>query len=232
MRTRELVRLRTLRPTDLPPVRMPDGLEPGNSKTGTSGLYYRTVFVWNLPAAATCPGASEWCLQHCYNGDVRPDVLPVDRWLLNWTWYVHAPEELLRRIVDQIQTAEPPVAVRIHSSGDFYSDAYIRFWLRIARSALDATFWGYTRSWVVKTLLDPLENLRKQSNVELFASWDDTMPSPPAGWRLSVVCNTREDYEYAASDLFCPEQIRAVKNCASCGFCMKPSTGSVVFLPH
>lgn len=34
------------------------GLEPGNTKTGRSGSLYRTIFVWNLPAVATCPGAS------------------------------------------------------------------------------------------------------------------------------------------------------------------------------
>src|SRR5229473_3769257 len=64
----------------------PRGLSPGNSKTGTTGEIYKSVLLWNLPAVACCPGASEWCLTHCYNGDDRLDIFPVGEWAENWFW--------------------------------------------------------------------------------------------------------------------------------------------------
>src|SRR5258707_1272832 len=104
------------------------GLSPGNTKTGTSGSLYKTVFVWNLPAVASCPGASQWCLSHCYNADERFEVFPVDQWSVDWAQVEKQPSALMERIIRQLSAAAEPVAVRIHSSGDFYSSRYISFW--------------------------------------------------------------------------------------------------------
>ena len=49
-------------------------LSEGNRKTGTSGKFFNSVFVWNLPSVATCPGRSDWCMEHCYNADTREDL--------------------------------------------------------------------------------------------------------------------------------------------------------------
>src|ERR1700704_5004033 len=141
-----LTALQWIRPSK-PSGLTPEGLSPGNKKIGYSGRLYRSVFVWNLPAVASCPGASEWCLTHCYNADSRTDVFPVADWEDNWSWFIHKPQELKAKIIEQLSTAGRPTAVRIHSSGDFYSASYILFWIDIVHQSQDVRFWAYTRSW-------------------------------------------------------------------------------------
>jgi hypothetical protein len=51
--------LRELATLRAPPVSSQIGrplLEAGNTKLGKNGRFAETVFVWNLPAMATCPG--------------------------------------------------------------------------------------------------------------------------------------------------------------------------------
>ncbi len=211
------------------------GLEAGNKKTGRTGSLYRTMFVWNLPSVATCPGASPWCLRYCYNADPRSDIFPLERWIQNWAWVRRRPDELTERILQQLSEADRPTGVRIHSSGDFYSAEYVAFWLGITRSAKDVHFWAYTRSWAVADLRESLEQLRLQHNVQLFASWDSTMLPAPAGWRTSFVLE-HERGQVDASDrgayLRCPEETANGPACASCGYCLKDQTGGVVFVAH
>lgn len=230
--------VRTMR--NLPPSQ-PQGLSPiglsyGNTKTGRTGSKFRTVFVWNIPAVATCPGASETCLQYCYNADERKGLFPVEAWNENLAWYRNQPNMLMRQINSQLIQAEGCCAVRIHSSGDFFSGDYVEFWREIATVNLATSFWAYTRSWRIPELFEKLERFRKLPNVEIFASWDATMPSPPIQWRLSVVADDHlkpsNEELWGQRLFFCPEQIGRVANCASCGFCMKHDLKGVLFTLH
>lgn len=211
----------------------PLGLEPGNNKTGQSGTQFAAVFVWNLPAVSTCPGASAECLRYCYNADERPKF-PLERWRQNLAWFRKDPATLTDVILRQISNAPSPAAVRIHSSGDFFSRPYISFWRSIIERTDTTAFWAYTRSWLVASLWTDLESLRRLPNLQLFASWDTTMPPPPPGWRLSIVTMNPEPppAEREPRLLFCPEQIGRVSHCASCGFCMRPASGGVLFTLH
>lgn len=170
-----------------PTLAEPMGLAPGNAKTGRRGSIFNTVFVWNLPSVVTCPGASQWCLTHCYNADARTDVFPVDQWIENWWWATNDPTRLRRRILSQIAEASKPCGVRIHSSGDFFSMEYVRVWKSIVGEARDASFWTYTRSWAKPMLLPDLTQLRGMPNAKVWASWDASMPPAPIGWRRSLV---------------------------------------------
>lgn len=64
------------------------------------------------------------------NGRSRADVIPVDAELDVWT-------EAWVRSGGQ--------AVRIHDSGDFFSDAYLNAWIKIAREHPDVLFYAYTK---------------------------------------------------------------------------------------
>jgi len=209
---------------------LPPQLERGNSKTGSSGGRFRSVWVWNLPAAATCPGASDWCLGTCYNGDERPDVYNFGQWSENWSWAIHEPDRLAKSIRAQLASAPAPSAVRIHSSGDFYSEEYVNFWMAIVRATPSTVYWAYTRSWAVDHLRGSLENLRSMANLQLFASWDATMPDPPDGWRLSWVKSS--DSAKPPSLLRCPEETHANTTCATCEHCLKPHSRGVWFSLH
>lgn len=212
---------------------IPRGLEQGNSKTGISGEFYDNVFVWSLPAVATCPGASAWCKRFCYNADPRAEKFPLRAWSDNWASVEEHSEILAARILEQLRATLGRTAVRIHSSGDFFSIDYVRFWLAIASQEPTVAFWAYTRSWAVPSLLPWLEELRSLTNVQLFASWDRTMPPPPPTWRLSLVAFGATEPVYRNQPaLQCPEEYGAAESCASCGYCIREGTGDVLFSAH
>lgn len=218
-----------------PHLNEPPGLAPGNRKTGVSGSRYKSVLVWNIPAAASCPGASQWCLSHCYNADDRKNIFPVADWMENWAWAVYRPTDLRAKIMSQVLAAQPPCCVRIHSSGDFFSVKYTDWWHEIVAATPGISYWAYTRSWIVPSILVALERLRGLRNLQLFASVDDTMPAPPEGWRYSTVFDAPDEATRLlnhSDSLLCPEQFGLVPNCASCGFCIEPKRENVSFILH
>jgi hypothetical protein len=213
----------------------PNGLAEGNKKTGRSGYYADKIFVWNLPSVITCPCTSDWCLSYCYNADSRKDVFPVDEWLENYWWSQNKPEQLINKIQTQLGEVNGSCAVRIHSSGDFYSPEYISMWQKIIKQNENVKFWAYTRSWANEKLKTHLDIMSSLPNLQLFASWDTSMKEAPKNWRKSYVCNTYpcEDIKLDTVDYFiCPEQISEKENCASCGFCFSTDKRNIFFYLH
>jgi hypothetical protein len=205
-------------------------LELGNTKLGGSGRLFGSVWVWNLPAMTTCPGRSPWCAASCYNGDPRSDVFPIDAWRANLTAVEGAPEETAAKVLSLLEAAPKPVAVRLHSSGDFCSESYIDWWAGLISQTPKVRYWAYTRSWAVAGLMPRLESLRALPNMQLFASWDHTMPRPPEGWRLSIISNGNG--VSTKVNLDCPEQYEGGPRCADCGYCITKRRGNVIFHPH
>lgn len=205
-------------------------LENGNSKIGKGNAFYNKVFVWNLPPVISCPSASTWCTKHCYNADSRNDVFPIDKWNGNFYLVKNDINFVKKRIIEATEQACEPTAFRIHSSGDFFSIEYIRMWKDIIEACPKVSFWAYTRSWKEKDLLEELENLNKLKNIQLFASWDHTMPEPPSTWRKSIVYKLDDTKKY--DGLVCPEQSGKSPDCISCKFCIKKGKENVLFILH
>ncbi|MEV6671013.1 hypothetical protein [Streptomyces sp. NPDC051162] len=192
----------------------------------------------------TCPGASDWCARNCYNGDTSGEVVfnrPL--WFANERHARENPEGLgrviLRQLADAARGATPPVvAVRVHSSGDFFGERYVSMWRDIARAVPQHLFWAYTRSWVIPAMLPAFDELRRLPNFQLFASVDHTMGHPPAGWRVSRVRDPRvpgteaEQPRPKVRQIACPEEYREGIDCAKCRFCLLPRTGDVIFNVH
>ncbi len=205
-------------------------LEPGNSKIGQESNLYQRVLVWNIPAIKTCPGASAWCKSHCYNGDDITNKYPASDWAKNYTLFLNDPEWLRNELISILSSDMGKIAVRIHSSGDFFSIDYITFWHSIIKSSPHSKFWAYTRSWSIPFLFPYLEKLRTLENIQLFASWDKTMPPPPTTWRKSIVYLPNEIDKL--DGLVCPEQSGLLPNCASCDYCIAKPKGNVYFILH
>jgi len=204
------------------------GFEGGNTKTGVSNSIDENVLVWNLPPVACCPGASE-CLCYCYNADERTDKFPITKWCVNWYWTLYRPQESLILMESRIKSTSNPV-IRIHSSGDFYSNEYINLWIKIIDNNPQAKFWAYTRSWRVTDLLPSLEELHSLKNLQLFASADkDSLIPPPRGWRYCLVGTS----ERHPNLLNCPEQYDSNNlSCVNCRICYSNHTESIYFTMH
>ena len=123
---------------------------------GNRNLARDRIWTWTLPALAarlpdgrtirTCPSAGV-CAQACY-ARAGTYMFPAVK---------AAHLRNLQRVVEDLAGWERDMTkeltagrfdgayVRIHDSGDFFSDAYTEAWLRIIASAPRTTFYAYTK---------------------------------------------------------------------------------------
>ena len=119
--------------------------------------YDGIVYEWNLPSGFSCPFASECLVKvdrvtgkfdnksnsyRCYSAmQERFPAVREHRW----------------KNFDFLRSGGVPIippqanAVRIHMSGDFYSQDYFDMWLQICKENPSVEFWAYTKSityWV------------------------------------------------------------------------------------
>lgn len=82
------------------------------------------------------------------------------------------------------RTGEPVLPVRIHSSGDFFSVAYARAWIKVANALPQCSFWAPTRTWASPGWMDHWRKLIpmiKHDNLAIRPSafhTGDPTPSP------------------------------------------------------
>mgnify|MGYP003657013956 FL=1 len=140
--------------------------------TKKTTYYSGIVYEWNLPTGWTCPSAKE-CL-------VKVDKLTgkMDNKSNAYKCYSASAERFpgVRTSrwnnLEQSKDSLPPLpkkceSVRIHASGDFYSQAYFDKWIDYCNENKDVEFWAYTKSlnyWVRRINDIP-------TNLVLTASW-------------------------------------------------------------
>ncbi|MFH0980474.1 MAG: hypothetical protein V2A79_02915 [Planctomycetota bacterium] len=146
----------------------------------------KTTRVFNLPMLVTCYAADEngatiasaacrplcygWALLRKFRGGVGKRADRNFRLLSRPDW----PDLMIAAIrVNDVK------ALRLHSTGDFFAEAYILGWRYIALACPDVAFWGYTRAWSRLCLVPALAKLAALPNVRLLLSFDRTMPEPP-----------------------------------------------------
>lgn len=125
-------------------------------RNGNSDLKRDRIWVWSLPAwittlpdgsrLNTCPSAGV-CAKHCYalkgtfkfrnvrEAHTRNLMMTLDD-LTGWETQMIA--ECQHRRMDGAW-------VRIHDGGDFYSEDYLRAWIRISRACPQTIFYCYTK---------------------------------------------------------------------------------------
>ena len=109
-------------------------LARGNAKLSDS------VLIWSLPAHDTCPtkckGCYAWITQRRF-----PNVgkARAKRFEISLTDY------FVNAITAEIKFRHPRF-VRVHESGDFYSQEYIEKWATIAKNCPDVIFFAYTKA--------------------------------------------------------------------------------------
>lgn len=186
-----------------------------NAKLKTPGLA-----IFSLPAGFTCPGALQ-CLSraHRITGKLTDGVKSKFR------CYAASAENLFRNIrvsrwrnfdmlkgksiaemAELISYSLPRAAVlvRIHQSGDFFSQNYFDAWLQVAKDNPTHIFYGYTKAlnfWV--TRLGQIPN-----NLRLVASYggrfDDMIKTYNLRHVIVVGLNPKETPEAEAKRLGIP----------------------------
>lgn len=193
-------------------------LGEGNPKVGE-------VLTFSLPSKKTCPGASLWCLKHCYANRYeqrRPNCQAAYLENLNLANNIEEFKKVMTGVLPRIIPY-----FRIHVSGDFFSEEYIKAWTEICKAFPQTIFWSYTRSWTIPELRSALDELKSLPNVQLFASVDIVMPLPTEDWRIAFT-----DIDPRANGIICNTQNGEENSCVNCGYCFRQSKGNVIFKVH
>lgn len=189
---------------------------------------------FSLPSITTCPGATSWCVKACYAQRLERQYknvnksyeMNLDTALNNKDFVLIMNTEISKLVNKGITT------FRWHVSGDWVSCKYIYDWVNIVKSNPTMTFYGYTRSWCVPNLLPHLENLKKLSNVVLFASTDvTTTETVPLGWREAFAGDVMPNNK--PKMITCLEQAGKLDSCDKCKLCFNnKSTVNIYFKTH
>lgn len=188
-------------------------LTRGNRKLGASILHF------DLPAGpeASCPGASTYCAAVCYARKGHYTFPSVQgKYAANLDMWRNDPTGLERALTAELGKLAAGTVIRLHTSGDFLSAAYVDMWARLAIMHPALTFYAYTRSWRIASIRQALESLRELPNFTVWASTDPTMPPAPANWPTTRIVPSWED---APAMAHCPEQTGRRASCADCGLC-------------
>ena len=106
-------------------------------------------------------------------------------------------DDFVARMTAELQRRGVHV-LRIQFAADFFDADYARKWASIARRCPWTTFYAYTRSWRIPTIVPALEQLARLPNLRLWYSGDLETGQPPgpshlAGVRTALVHTDRND---------------------------------------
>lgn len=130
---------------------------------GNSKLY--NILIFDLPAVDTCLNCSD-CKAKCYAMKAQRQYADTRVFRnTNYDMLLEEREMIKNLIINQLSKAKETV-VRIHSSGDFFSQGYIDFWSSIVAMFPKISFYAYTK---VEKILS-FDSLTKLENFNLITS--------------------------------------------------------------
>lgn len=199
---------------------------------GTNTKLGAGIGAFSIPALSTCPGKTDYCKSVCYATKGFFKVRNVIGSLASN--YDESLKESFVSLMNESISKAKVRSIRIHPSGDFYSEEYIKKWISIVDSNPNINFWVYTRSWRLPEMVLALKELANKNNVQMYASIDSTTPESPPAWLR--VANVVKDWESEADSFVkCPNQKNKAITCEKCTYCFKPAKGlkqNVVFKEH
>lgn len=131
--------------------------------TTNSKLRKDKIVAFNLPAIKTCPGAGE-CKRYCYARKGRY-VFPVVK-AAHARNYEAALKPTFVDAMDQALCRSRAKYVRLHTSGDFFSQAYLDMWVSIMRNHPEKRFYCYSKSLHLDwSCADALSNFARTQSV-------------------------------------------------------------------
>lgn len=98
-------------------------------------------FTFNLPRKLACPGRTDICARGCYQAISEEMLKEKGRdsqviYSRKLNWFLAEQDDFVERILKEIMRRKPKadqrIIFRIHASGDFYSEEYLKKWMKIA----------------------------------------------------------------------------------------------------
>ena len=119
-------------------------LSEGNAKLNKPNGGFYKILGFGLPAKTTCPGALD-CVGVCYALQGRYLMDNVMNARMN-NWEASKGDSFVSDMVALLNKRRTYNVVRIHDSGDFYSQEYFNKWCDVARRVPGKVFYAYTKS--------------------------------------------------------------------------------------
>lgn len=166
---------------------------PGNSwKEGqfiTFGNKKMTIPIFSIPAVKTCPGSTALCRRYCYAKkaeELFPNVVTKRARNLQ----LAKSPEFVESLIKELGTAPLIPYVRIHESGDFYSQEYLEKWYEICGRMKNKTFLAFTKAF-------DLDFSNKPRNLKLYYSVfpDSDTSKIPNGARKAITVITYKTFK-------------------------------------
>ena len=144
---------------------------------GNIACYGPEVFAFNLPAPQTCR-PTKWCIANCYTQSIHLNKLHREE-----RYKISLSKEFPNLIIKEIKRKRIKL-VRLHSTGDFYSESYIKKWIKTARSCSDTLFRTSTRR---RDLTQDIVKLNALKNFVVRESLDPSRTHPAMNLPLVAV---------------------------------------------
>jgi len=204
-----------------------------NSKLG------KKIAIFNLPARKTCPGATAYCGKICYA--MKAERMYKAAAAMRARNYEASLDSnfVFNMNTELLEFMKKGNQVRIHESGDFYSQTYLDAWINIAAYFPKISFLAYTKMY------DKLDFSKKPANLVIYASYDPTtrekMGTQPPGLHECVIVD--EPIVHAPGTVFAQDRTDFWYKCApvtpghhnycgvSCTVCWAGSN-NVIFQKH
>lgn len=149
------------------------------------------ILTWSIPPVATCPSATNDCIMKCYalkdyyrNWDNVSKSQYINHKMSEREDFVEIMSKMLKiealkhEVENDVNGTNKVLTVRIHVSGDFYSQEYFEKWVQIAENlkGLPIQFGCYTKSInYIKNYLKRTGKKLSDININFnFSVWADT----------------------------------------------------------
>ena len=168
----------------------------------------KETWIFNLPAIKSCPGSTKECRQWCYARKAErmyPQVLPFREKNFKLSKNPFFYNNLIMCIV---KARKKPKQIRIHESGDFYSQKYFDQWRTVANTYPSIIFYGYTKNFNLDLSMKP-------NNMILLASDDNKK------YTISQLKKMGFDGYARVSDKIKKNEFLCKGSCKICNYCYK-----------
>jgi hypothetical protein len=182
--------------------------------------------TFSLVSEHTCPNATELCKKNCYAKKAERAYQNVLISRMENT-FDSLKATFSSDIYNQIIHKKSKY-IRIHESGDFYSQEYLNKWFRICRLFPEKKFLAYTQMF-------NLDWSNKPDNLILYWTiWPDSKIIPIRGLMAYVIDNGRgrvPKYNFRITGHKCKKGKGSKLTCEVCLYCLE-GKGNVIFKIH
>jgi len=196
-----------------------NGIYINNKRMVKGNFKLKDILIFDLPAVKSCLNCSS-CAKTCYAKKAQ-EQYPNVMIFRDTNFYIYANDkDLLKKLIVLQLSEAKEKTVRLHSSGDFFSQSYINFWSEIISMFPNINFYTYTKVEEIFNFSD----IEKNNNFNLIPSFIDGKLNYGS---LSYVKEMKAKY----GSYICPATLKDGVKCGrDCNYCV--SGKNVVFVEH